>query len=99
MLPVLTLEIVEEIFGHQVQHKLEHEHLVDIWLKDFSKEYILKRIRNTIQYRRDNGKDSIKSIGYFKNVFVKNANKKPSSKKAELDQLLGKFKANHKIKF
>jgi hypothetical protein len=92
-------KIVEEIFGHQVQHKLDHEHLVDTWLKDFSKDYILKRIRNTIQYRRDSGKDSIKSIGYFKNVFVKNANKKPSSKKEELDQLLGKFKANHKIKF
>lgn len=37
-------KIVEEIFGHQVQHKLEHEYLVDTWLKDFSKEYILKKL-------------------------------------------------------
>jgi predicted transcriptional regulator len=94
-------EIVRQLYGHDyaVQHKIEHEHLVDTWLKDFSSEYILNKMESTLRYRLKNNQDSIKSVGYFKNVFIKNANKKPSSKKEELGQLLGKFKSTHKIKY
>ena len=81
------------------QHKVEHEILIDKWLAaGFTKDYILSKCRNTIQWRKDNGKDSIKSIVYFKNVFAKGSNKK-SNPKEELDQLLSKFINKNKIKY
>ena len=92
-------KIVSEIYGHQAQHKVEHEILIDKWLAaGFTKDHIVSKCRNTIQWRRDNGKDSIKSIVYFKNVFVKGSNKK-SNPKEELDQLLSKFINKNKIKY
>lgn len=93
-------KILNKHFG-QIAHSytLQHEYLVQSWLdRGLSKEYILKKIDDYMIWRRKTGKDGIRSIGYFKNVF-KEKSKEPPTKKEELDQLLGKFKSTHKIKF
>jgi biotin operon repressor len=93
-------ELVRKIFGHTaVNHTVDHERLADTWLQNYTSEYILKRMESTLQWRLKNNKDSIKSIVYFKNVFTKDPANKKSSPKKELDQLLNKFAATHRVKF
>ena len=95
---LLFKDIVRKYYGHQALHTTAHEELVTMWLQDFTKEEILKKMEDTIRYRMKNNKDSIKSVVYFKNVFVKD-NKKPSNPKQELEGLMSKFVNTHKVKF
>lgn len=97
---LMYTRILNKHFG-QVAHTYtqQHEALVQTWLDSgYTKDQILKRIEDYMIWRRNNGKDGIKSIAYFKNVFDKNK-KKPSNPKEELEGLMNKFVNTHKVKF
>ena len=91
-------KILEETYGHVAIWKEQDAEIVSKWLhKGHKPEYILSRIKGTLEYRKKNGQDSIKRITYFDKVFMDS--KGPKDKKAELSELLNKFTATHKVRW
>lgn len=94
-------KILNKHFG-QVAHTYtqQHEALVQTWLDSgYTKDQILKRIEDYMIWRRNNGKDGIKSIAYFRNIFIKDKEKKPKTDKEELEGLMNKFINKSRIKY
>ena len=89
--------MLETKFGQVIIWKGEDEEIVAQWLRRHSKEYILKNIESTLDWRRSKEMDGIKRITYFHKKFKESAG--PKSKKEQLDQILGKFNSTHKIKW
>ncbi len=91
-------KILEQTYGHVAIWKEQDVEVVSSWLhKGHKPEYILSRIKGTLEYRKRNGQDSIKRITYFDKVFMDS--KGPKDKKAELSELLNKFTATHKVRW
>lgn len=90
-------KMLETKFGQVIIWKGEDEEIVAQWLRRHSKEYILKNIESTLDWRRSKEMDGIKRITYFHKKFMESAG--PKSKKEQLDQILGKFNSTHKIKW
>ena len=90
-------KMLETKFGQVIIWKGEDEEIVAQWLRRHSKEYILKNIVSTLDWRRSKEMDGIKRITYFHKKFMESAG--PKSKKEQLDQILGKFNSTHKIKW
>jgi DNA-binding Lrp family transcriptional regulator len=91
-------KILEQTYGHIIIWKLEDQDMVSRWLSyGHSKEYITKRIRSTLEWRKANGKDSIKRITYFDKVFTPESG--PKTKRDQLGDLINKFGSTNKIKW
>lgn len=90
-------KMLETKYGQVIIWKAEDAETVSQWLDNHSKEYILKNIENTLDWRRSKGMDSIKRITYFHKKFMDS--KGPKNQKETLDGLLNKFTATHRIKY
>jgi hypothetical protein len=92
-------KIVMELYGQNIIWKPDHETLVQEWLDSgYKKEYLLKRIRDILEYRIKNNMDSIKSIIYFKSIFNKQTPKEKTDNQT-LDGMIKKFTNTHKMKW
>ena len=87
-------KMLETKYGQVIIWKAEDAEIVSQWLGKHSKEYILKNIENTLDWRRSKGMDSIKRITYFHKKFMEI--KGPKNQKETLDGLLNKFTATHR---
>ena len=76
-------KMLETKYGQVIIWKAEDAEIVSQWLGKHSKEYILKNIENTLDWRRSKGMDSIKRITYFHKKFMEI--KGPKNQKETLD--------------
>lgn len=90
-------KMLETKYGQVIIWKAEDAETVSQWLDNHSKEYILKNIESTLDWRRSKGMDSIKRITYFHKKFMDTNG--PKNQKETLDGLLNKFTATHRIKY
>lgn len=92
-------KLTEQIFGQNLQYNMKQLEIVQSWIKDkgLDPEIAVKKIKDVLIWRRDNRKDSVKSIVFFENVFFRQA--APVDKKEEVQRILKKIINRKSIKY
>lgn len=91
-------KLLEQTYGHVIIWRQQDQEVVEAWLhKGHSPEFILKRIKSNLEYRKRQGLDSVKRITYYDKQFMTSS--QPKDNAETLQQLLNKFTATHKIKW
>ena len=92
-------KLTEQIFGQHLQYSQGHLDILCSWIKDrnLDPEIAVKKIKDVLIWRRDNKKDSVKSIVFFENVFFRQA--APVDKKEELQRMIKKISRSKNMRY
>ena len=91
-------KLTEEIFGQHIQYDQGQLDLVSSWIKDkgLTEDYAVKRIKEVLTWRRNNKRDSVKTIKFFEYVFFKQD--KPKDNKELIQRIVKKIARSKSIR-
>ena len=84
-------KLTEEIFGQHIQYDQGQLDLLCSWIKDkgLQEDYAVRRIKEVLTWRKQNRKDSVKTIKFFEYVFFKQD--KPKDNKEMIQRIVKKI--------
>ena len=84
-------KLTEEIFGQHIQYDQGQLDLLCSWIKDkgLQEDYAVRRIKEVLTWRKQNRKDSVKTIKFFEYVFFKQD--KPKDNKEMIQRIIKKI--------
>jgi len=84
-------KLTEQIFGQNLQYNQKQLEIVQSWIKDkgLDPDRAVKKIKEVLIWRRDNHKDSPKSIVFFEHAFFKRP--PPIDKAEEIQRMIKKI--------
>ena len=84
-------KLTEEIFGQHIQYDQGQLDLLCSWIKDkgLTEDYAVRKIKEVLTWRKQNRKDSVKTIKFFEYVFFKQD--KPKDNKELVQRIIKKI--------
>jgi hypothetical protein len=91
-------KLTEQIFGQNLNYNMKQLEIVQSWIADkgLDPDIAVKKIKDILIWRRDNRKDSPKSIVFFEHAFFKRP--PPIDKREELQRIIKKISNSKRLR-
>jgi len=91
-------KLTEQIFGQNLNYNMKQLEIVQSWIADkgLDPDIAVKKIKDILIWRRDNRKDSPKSIVFFEHAFFKRP--PPIDKREELQRIIKRISNSKRLR-